>query len=44
MMLLLSGTGFQPVIHGGEKKPHRLKARATEVILMPFQYPLPVKR
>jgi len=44
IMLLLSGTGFQPVIHGGEKKPRRLKARAIEAILIPLEYPLPVER
>ena len=44
IMLLLSGTGFQPVIHGEEKKPHELKAHAIEAILNSLQHSLPVER
>ena len=44
IMLLLNGSGFQPVIHGGEKKPRRLKAHALEAILIPLEYSLPIKR
>ena len=44
IMLLSIGTGFQPAIHGTEKKPRRLKARANQTILIPLEYPLPVER
>jgi hypothetical protein len=44
IMLLLSGTGFQPVIHGGEKTPRGLKAHVIEAILISLQYSLHVER
>jgi len=44
IMLPLSGTGFQLVIHDGEKKLLGLKAGAIEAILIPLQYPLRVER
>jgi hypothetical protein len=43
-MLLLSGTGFQPVQLLFSAMNHRLEACATEAILIPFQYPLSVEQ